>query len=54
MSAFNKTQYQIRLQLVDENNKVIESYLSPKEDWLKIKEYFNRVNKTRWKNEMAV
>ena len=54
MSAFNKTQYQIRVQLVDESNKVIESYISPKHDWLDIQEYFKRFHKTKWKNEMAV
>ena len=54
MSAFKITQYQIRIQLVDENNKVIESYISPKHNWLDVKEYFERFNKSRWKNEMAV
>lgn len=54
MSAFEKTQYHIRIQLVDESNKVIESYISPEIDWLDAQKYFNRVNKTKWKNEMAV
>ena len=52
MSAFEKTQYQIRIQLIDERNKIIESYISPEIDWLDAKKYFNRVNKTKWINEM--
>jgi len=52
MSAFNKTKYRIRIQLVDENDNTIESYISPKIDWLDSKKYFDRVNKTRWINEM--
>lgn len=53
MSAFNKTQYRIRIQLVDENKNVIESFISPEKDWLVLKEYFDRFNKTKWKNEMS-
>jgi hypothetical protein len=53
MSAFGQTQYRIRIQLVDENDKVIESYISPNISWLDGIDYFNRVNKTKWTNEMS-
>ena len=50
MSAFKKTQYRIRMQLVDENNKVLESFISPERDWLDLKTQFDKFNKSRWKN----
>jgi len=53
MSVFNITKYRIRIQLVDENGKIIESYVSPEVDWLRGIEYFDRINKTKWKNEMV-
>ncbi len=53
MSAFIKTQYRIRIQLVDEKGNAIESYLSPEIESLNARKYFDRFNKTRWKNEMV-
>ena len=53
MSAFEKTKHRIRIQLVNENNKPIESYISPKIDWMDAQTYFNRFNKSKWTNEMV-
>ena len=43
MSAFTeRDKYHLRMQLVDNHGKVIDSIDYPPQDWMKLQEFFNR------------
>ncbi len=46
MRAFQETLYKLRIQLIDNNGKIVDSFDTEGMNWIRLREHYNRIKKS--------